>query len=60
MPQHGVEFESLSFRGIRGKGLRTVLLGPYALAACVESLRVIRRRRPNVVGFGGFASFPAH
>jgi UDP-N-acetylglucosamine--N-acetylmuramyl-(pentapeptide) pyrophosphoryl-undecaprenol N-acetylglucosamine transferase len=60
VPQHGVEFESLSFSGIRGKGLRTLLLGPYALAAaCLQSLRVIRRRRPNVVlGFGGFASFP--
>ena len=60
VPQHGVEFESLSFRGVRGKGLRTLLLGPYALAAaCLQSLRVIRRRRPNViVGFGGFASFP--
>jgi UDP-N-acetylglucosamine--N-acetylmuramyl-(pentapeptide) pyrophosphoryl-undecaprenol N-acetylglucosamine transferase len=60
VPQHGVDFESLSFRGIRGKGLRTLLLGPYALAgACMQSLRVIRRRRPNVVlGLGGFASFP--
>ena len=60
VPQHGVEFESVSFRGVRGKGLRTLLFGPYALAAaCIESLRIIRRRRPNVVlGFGGFASFP--
>ena len=60
VPQHGVDFESMSFRGIRGKGLRTLLLGPYALAgACMQSLRVIRRRRPNVVlGLGGFASFP--
>jgi UDP-N-acetylglucosamine--N-acetylmuramyl-(pentapeptide) pyrophosphoryl-undecaprenol N-acetylglucosamine transferase len=60
VPQHGVEFESLAFRGIRGKGWRTLLLGPCALAAaCVQSVRIIRRRRPNVViGFGGFASFP--
>ena len=60
VPQHGVEFESVSFRGVRGKGLKTLLFGPFALlAACVEALRVIRRRRPNVVlGFGGFASFP--
>ncbi|HSQ80909.1 MAG TPA: undecaprenyldiphospho-muramoylpentapeptide beta-N-acetylglucosaminyltransferase [Casimicrobiaceae bacterium] len=60
VPQHGVEFESVSFRGVRGKGLRTLLVGPFALArACLDSLRVIRRRRPNVVlGFGGFASFP--
>ena len=60
VPQHGVEFEGVDFHGVRGKGLRTLLLGPFALArACIDSLRVIRRRRPNVVvGFGGFASFP--
>ena len=60
VPQHGLDFESLSFRGVRGKGWRALLLGPYALAAaCIQSLRIIRRRRPNVVlGFGGFASFP--
>jgi UDP-N-acetylglucosamine--N-acetylmuramyl-(pentapeptide) pyrophosphoryl-undecaprenol N-acetylglucosamine transferase len=60
VPQHGIDFEAISFRGVRGKGWRTLLLGPFALAwACVDSLRVIRRRRPNVVlGFGGFASFP--
>ena len=60
VPAHGVDFESVSFRGVRGKGLRTLVLGPFALLrACVDSVRVIRRRRPNVVlGFGGFASFP--
>jgi UDP-N-acetylglucosamine--N-acetylmuramyl-(pentapeptide) pyrophosphoryl-undecaprenol N-acetylglucosamine transferase len=60
VPQHGVEFESISFRGVRGKGLRTLVFGPLALlAACIESLRIVRRRRPAVVlGFGGFASFP--
>jgi len=57
---HGVEFEAVSFRGVRGKGLRTLVLGPFALlAACIDSLRIIRRRRPDLVlGFGGFASFP--
>jgi len=60
VPAHGVDFEALSFHGVRGKGLRTLVLGPFALMrACVDSLRVIRRRKPNVVlGLGGFASFP--
>ena len=60
VPAHGVEFEAVSFRGVRGKGWRTLVVGPFALLrAGVDSLRVIRRRRPNVVlGFGGFASFP--
>jgi UDP-N-acetylglucosamine--N-acetylmuramyl-(pentapeptide) pyrophosphoryl-undecaprenol N-acetylglucosamine transferase len=60
VPKNGVAFESVSFRGVRGKGLRTLLLGPFALvAACAEAFSVIRRRRPDVVlGLGGFASFP--
>jgi UDP-N-acetylglucosamine--N-acetylmuramyl-(pentapeptide) pyrophosphoryl-undecaprenol N-acetylglucosamine transferase len=60
VPKHGVEFEAISFAGVRGKGLRTMLFGPYALlAACIASLGVIRRRAPDLVlGFGGFASFP--
>jgi UDP-N-acetylglucosamine--N-acetylmuramyl-(pentapeptide) pyrophosphoryl-undecaprenol N-acetylglucosamine transferase len=50
----------VSFRGVRGKGLRTLLIGPYALlAACLAARAVIRRRMPDIVlGFGGFASFP--
>ena len=57
---HGVAFEGVSFRGVRGKGWRTLLLGPFALlGACLQSLGVIRRRKPDVVlGLGGFASFP--
>ena len=33
VPEHGVDFEAVSFRGLRGKGLRTLLFGPYALLA---------------------------
>jgi len=58
--EHGVEFEGVSFGGIRGKGWKTLVLGPLALIkACWQSRRIIRRRAPDVVlGFGGFASFP--
>ncbi|MBS0320837.1 MAG: undecaprenyldiphospho-muramoylpentapeptide beta-N-acetylglucosaminyltransferase [Proteobacteria bacterium] len=60
VPKHGVEFEGVPFRGVRGKGWRTLASGPFALAAaCRESLTIMQRRRPDVVlGFGGFASFP--
>jgi UDP-N-acetylglucosamine--N-acetylmuramyl-(pentapeptide) pyrophosphoryl-undecaprenol N-acetylglucosamine transferase len=60
VPQHGVEFEGVSFHGVRGKGLRTLVFGPFALlGACLAARAVIRRRKPDVVlGFGGFASFP--
>ena len=60
VPKNGVEFEGLDFRGVRGKGLKRLLLGPYAiLSACWQARRVLTRRKPNVVvGFGGFVSFP--
>lgn len=60
VPQHGIEFEGVAFGGIRGKGLRQLLVGPFALLAALwQSVRIIRRRAPQVVlGFGGFASFP--
>jgi UDP-N-acetylglucosamine--N-acetylmuramyl-(pentapeptide) pyrophosphoryl-undecaprenol N-acetylglucosamine transferase len=60
VPQHGVDFEGVSFRGIRGKGWRQLVFGPFALlAAGMQSMSVLRRRAPDVVlGFGGFASFP--
>jgi UDP-N-acetylglucosamine--N-acetylmuramyl-(pentapeptide) pyrophosphoryl-undecaprenol N-acetylglucosamine transferase len=60
VPQHGLAFEALDFRGVRGKGLRTALLGPFALAAaCFASVKILRRRKPDVIlGCGGFASFP--
>jgi UDP-N-acetylglucosamine--N-acetylmuramyl-(pentapeptide) pyrophosphoryl-undecaprenol N-acetylglucosamine transferase len=60
VPKHGVDFEGVSFRGIRGKGWRQLVFGPFALlAAGAQSLRILRRRAPDVVlGFGGFASFP--
>ncbi len=60
VPQHGVDFEPIHFAGVRGKGLARLLLGPFALlAAFWQSLRIIRRRAPDVVlGLGGFVSFP--
>jgi UDP-N-acetylglucosamine--N-acetylmuramyl-(pentapeptide) pyrophosphoryl-undecaprenol N-acetylglucosamine transferase len=60
VPQHGVDFEPIHFAGVRGKGLKRLVLGPYALlAAFVQCLAIIRRRAPDVVlGLGGFASFP--
>jgi UDP-N-acetylglucosamine--N-acetylmuramyl-(pentapeptide) pyrophosphoryl-undecaprenol N-acetylglucosamine transferase len=33
VPQQGFDFESIRFAGVRGKGLRRLLLGPIALLA---------------------------
>ncbi|MDR1529683.1 MAG: undecaprenyldiphospho-muramoylpentapeptide beta-N-acetylglucosaminyltransferase [Burkholderiales bacterium] len=60
VPNENIEFESISFDGIRGKGLRTMIFGSFELLRALwQSMNIIKRRRPDVViGFGGFASFP--
>lgn len=59
--QHGIPIEFVRFGGVRGKGLRTKLMLPVNLArACADSVRVLRRVRPDVVlGMGGYITFPA-
>ncbi|WP_206951050.1 undecaprenyldiphospho-muramoylpentapeptide beta-N-acetylglucosaminyltransferase [Trinickia acidisoli] len=61
VPKHGVPIEYVRFGGLRGKGLKTKLMLPLnLLRACLESLRVLRRVRPDVVlGMGGYITFPA-
>jgi len=60
VPRHGIALETVSFGGLRGKGLLTKLLLPTRLlVAFWQSFRVIRRIAPRVVlGMGGYISFP--
>ncbi|TXT39837.1 MAG: UDP-N-acetylglucosamine--N-acetylmuramyl-(pentapeptide) pyrophosphoryl-undecaprenol N-acetylglucosamine transferase [Comamonadaceae bacterium] len=60
VPAQGFAFESISFGGVRGKGLSTLALLPLRLLnAFWQSLQVVRRVQPDVVlGLGGYISFP--
>jgi UDP-N-acetylglucosamine--N-acetylmuramyl-(pentapeptide) pyrophosphoryl-undecaprenol N-acetylglucosamine transferase len=60
VPQAGFPIEHIDVKGLKGKGLlgtlRNLLLLPLAF---VQSLRILRRWRPDVVvGVGGYASGP--
>ncbi len=59
-PQKGYEIEYVRFGGVRGKGALRLLLLPLQLVwACLQSIGVILRVRPDVVlGMGGFTAFP--
>jgi UDP-N-acetylglucosamine--N-acetylmuramyl-(pentapeptide) pyrophosphoryl-undecaprenol N-acetylglucosamine transferase len=60
VPAAGFTLETISARGLKGKGVRQFLLGLLALPwSFVESWRIVSRFRPEVVvGVGGYASGP--
>jgi UDP-N-acetylglucosamine--N-acetylmuramyl-(pentapeptide) pyrophosphoryl-undecaprenol N-acetylglucosamine transferase len=61
VPPQGFPFEALDFSGVRGKGVGTLIRLPLRLLwACWQSLRVLRRVKPDVVvGLGGYITVPA-
>jgi UDP-N-acetylglucosamine--N-acetylmuramyl-(pentapeptide) pyrophosphoryl-undecaprenol N-acetylglucosamine transferase len=61
IPPQGIPFESLDFSGVRGKGVKTLVLLPLRLLrAFWQSIQVVRRVKPDVVlGLGGYITFPA-
>jgi len=60
VPPRGFAFEAVNFGGVRGKGLKTLVLLPFKLLrAFWQSLQVVRRVQPDVVlGLGGYITFP--
>ncbi|MGR9086352.1 MAG: undecaprenyldiphospho-muramoylpentapeptide beta-N-acetylglucosaminyltransferase [Gammaproteobacteria bacterium] len=60
VPENGIDIDWLSVSGIRGKGPMAKMTAAFGLIrACLQSLGILRRRRPDVVlGMGGFVSGP--
>ena len=60
VPAHGIEIDWLTVAGIRGKGFGSKLLAAgRLLQACWQALKILRRRRPDIVlGMGGFVAAP--
>lgn len=60
VPPRGFPLETVAFGGVRGKGLKTLVLLPLKLLrAFWQSIQVVRRVRPDVVvGLGGYITFP--
>lgn len=60
VPPSGIPMDTISFSGLRGKGLVHTLTGGVrmlgAFAACMAILR--RRRADAVLGMGGYVCFP--
>jgi len=59
--RHGIAFDSIDFSGLRGKGLKTLLLGGFLLLRALWQSRArLRARSPKVVfTTGGYVAVPA-
>ena len=57
----GIAFDAIDFSGLRGKGVKTFLLGGfYLLRALWQSRALIRARKPRVMfSTGGYVAVPA-
>ena len=61
VPQHDIAIDTIAVKGLRGKGVATLLGAPLRLLAAVRAAsRVLKARAPRaVVSFGGYAAGPA-
>ena len=60
VPQHSFPIDTIAVRGVRGKGVGTLLAAPFKLLGAVRAAQqTLRQRQPRaVVSFGGFAAGP--
>ena len=60
VPAQGIAIDTIAVKGLRGKGIATLLLAPLRILRAVrDAARVLRARRPDaVVSFGGYAAGP--
>ena len=60
VPKLGWPFHSIRVRGLRGKGIGSLLTAPWMLLSALwQAGRLLRQLQPDlVVGFGGYASGP--
>jgi len=60
LPKEGFKLETLTVKGMKGRGLRGVIDALTGVpASLLRSLRIIRQFRPDcIIGLGGYASGP--
>ena len=58
---HGIAFRAIDFSGLRGKGIKTLVLGGFLLLRAMwQSRKIIRSDKPDAVfSTGGYVAVPA-
>lgn len=60
VPEANISFHAIQIGGLRGKGIKTLVLAPFGIFKAIRQARqVIQKIKPDVViGMGGYASGP--
>ncbi|MCE2596099.1 undecaprenyldiphospho-muramoylpentapeptide beta-N-acetylglucosaminyltransferase [Motilimonas cestriensis] len=60
VPQHGYNISFIDIAGVRGNGLKRLVLAPFRIVKSIlQARQVLKEQQPDVVlGMGGFASGP--
>ena len=60
VPEHGYEIDFIDIAGVRGNGLKRLLMAPFrVIKSIIQARTVLKKRNVSLVlGMGGFASGP--
>ncbi len=60
VPQHDFQIDTIPVKGVRGKGIATLLAAPFKVLSAVRAAHhTLRQRQPRaVISFGGYAAGP--
>ena len=60
VPQHDILIDTIAVKGLRGKGLSTLIAAPVRVLRAIRAAgQVVERRKPGaVISFGGYAAGP--
>ncbi len=60
VPKYGINIEFIKISGLRGKGIKALLISPFKIIKAIKQAKIIiDRYRPDIVlGMGGYVSGP--
>ncbi|SMF02502.1 UDP-N-acetylglucosamine-N-acetylmuramylpentapeptide N-acetylglucosamine transferase [Alteromonadaceae bacterium Bs31] len=60
VPDAGLELHIISIKGVRGRGIKALVLAPFLIVGAVrQALRIVRSIQPSlIIGMGGFVAGP--
>lgn len=60
VPANDIDFNTIDIAGVRGKGLKALIMAPFNIAKAVfQAQKIIKQTQPDlVIGFGGYSAGP--